>query len=66
MNGKQLVKLAGGDGLAIPQCEVILTHTLVCRKTKKEFIVNKGKIRASEHEQKEVPNGVVRLGIEVW
>lgn len=36
VNGKQIVKKFGRE---VPQCEVILTHSLVCRKTKREFIV---------------------------
>ena len=38
VNGKQIVRSA--EGKEIPQCEVILTHSLVCRKTKREFIVS--------------------------
>ncbi len=38
INGKQVVK--GPGGREIPQCEVVLTHSLVCRKTKREFIVS--------------------------
>ncbi len=37
INGKQMVKKFSKE---VPQCEVILTHSLVCRKTKREFIVN--------------------------
>ena len=36
INGKQVVKSGGRE---INQCEVVLTHSLVCRKTKREFIV---------------------------
>ncbi|TRY76407.1 hypothetical protein TCAL_00036 [Tigriopus californicus] len=36
INGKQTIKTPTKD---IPQCEVVLTHSLVCRKTKREFIV---------------------------
>ncbi len=37
VNGKQVVRKHGRE---IPQCEVVLTHSLVCRKTKREFIVS--------------------------
>ena len=30
---------SGSQERRTPQCEVILTHSLVCRKTKREFIV---------------------------
>ena len=30
---------SGSQEKRTPQCEVILTHSLVCRKTKREFIV---------------------------
>ena len=36
VNGKQVIK----SSKELPQCEVILTHSLVCRKTKREFIVS--------------------------
>ena len=29
-----------GGETNVPQCEVILTHSLVCRKTKREFIIH--------------------------
>lgn len=38
VNGKQIIRTGGGK--EIPQCEVILTHSLVCRKTKREFVVS--------------------------
>lgn len=38
VNGRQLVRKA--PGIEVPQCEVILTHSLICRKTKREFIVS--------------------------
>jgi hypothetical protein len=31
---------SAGIEQTIPQCEVIVTHSLVCRKTKREFIIN--------------------------
>ena len=41
VNGKQIVRMQSPAGeQTIPQCEVILTHSLVCRKTKREFIIN--------------------------
>ena len=42
VNGKQIVRSrtpSGSQEKRTPQCEVILTHSLVCRKTKREFIV---------------------------
>ena len=43
INGKQVVCTKSPSGLeqSSPQCEVILTHSLVCRKTKREFIINR-------------------------
>ena len=43
VNGKQVVctKMETGAEQNTPQCEVILTHSLVCRKTKREFIINR-------------------------
>ena len=37
INGKQVVRRNGRD---VPQCEVVLSHSLICRKNKKEFIVS--------------------------
>lgn len=44
VNGKQVVRsrtTSGSSEIRTPQCEVILTHSLVCRKTKREFLVHK-------------------------
>ena len=42
INGKQIVRsrdpLTGAEKRT-PQCEVVLTHALVCKRTKKEFVV---------------------------
>ncbi|CAB4070401.1 unnamed protein product [Lepeophtheirus salmonis] len=38
VNGRQIVKTGT---LMIPQCEVILTHSLICLKTKREFLLDK-------------------------
>eukprot|EP00096_Caligus_rogercresseyi_P012518 TRINITY_DN5271_c0_g1_i1.p1 TRINITY_DN5271_c0_g1~~TRINITY_DN5271_c0_g1_i1.p1 ORF type:complete len:1348 (-),score=509.64 TRINITY_DN5271_c0_g1_i1:500-4543(-) len=38
VNGRQIVKTGN---LLIPQCEVILTHSLICLKTKKEFLLDR-------------------------
>ena len=43
VNGRQMVRTRSASGsteLNIPQVEVILTHSLVCRKTRREFIVS--------------------------
>lgn len=43
INGRQMVRTrspSGGSEINIPQVEVILTHSLVCRKTRREFIVS--------------------------
>ena len=42
VNGKQVVRsrTLSGEEKRTPQCEVILTHSLVCRKTKVEFVVS--------------------------
>ena len=43
VNGRQMVRTrtpSGSTELNIPQVEVVLTHSLVCRKTRREFIVS--------------------------
>jgi len=43
VNGRQMVRTrtpSGSSEINIPQVEVILTHSLVCRKTRREFIVS--------------------------
>ena len=42
INGRQMVRTRSASGsseINIPQVEVVLTHSLVCRKTRREFIV---------------------------
>lgn len=42
VNGRQMVRTRSpsGSDVNIPQVEVILTHSLVCRKTRREFIIS--------------------------
>ena len=43
INGRQMVRTrtpSGSSEVNIPQVEVVLTHSLVCRKTRREFIVD--------------------------
>ena len=43
VNGRQMVRTrtpSGSTELNIPQVEVVLTHSLVCRKTRREFMVS--------------------------
>ncbi len=42
VNGKQMVRtrsISGSTEVTQPQCEVVLTHSLICKKTRREFIV---------------------------